>query len=418
MAREINKLTARTIATMKEPGRHSDGGGLYLVVDKGGAKRWVFLFRWDGKLKEMGLGGLISVSLAKARERAAAAREQVAEGVNPIHARRGQASDGVRFGAFADALLDEVEGQWRNEKHRQQWRTTLTSYAAPLRDKPISSIATEDVLGVLRPIWTSKAETASRVRGRIERVLDAARAKDLRSGENPARWRGHLDRLLPRQKKLTRGHHAALPYPELPSFLTRLRSRHAMAARALEFTILTAARSGETLGATWAEIDLERRVWTVPALRMKAGREHRLPLSDAALELLRPLNELRDGDLVFPGQRRGRPLSVMAMEMVLRRMEVPVTVHGFRSSFRDWVGEETEFPREIAEAALAHVVGDATERAYRRGDALERRRKLMDAWAGFCGWSASEPKPEERSSDPAEDSPGQQTADPGSTPPA
>ena len=384
MAREINRLSARTVATMKDPGRHSDGGGLYLVVDKGGAKRWAYLFRWEGKLKEMGLGGVTSVPLAKARERAAAAREQVADRINPITARREAAPGAVTFGAFTDALLDEIEGQWRNEKHRAQWRMTLTEYAAPLRGMAVTAVSTDDVLAVLRPIWTKKAETASRMRARIERVLDAARAKGLRSGENPARWRGHLDQLLPKRQKLARGHHTALPYPDLPAFLVRLRARPAISARALEFVILTAARSGETLGARWDEIDLDQRLWTVPAERMKAGRPHRVPLSTAAMQVLEPLAELRDGDLVFPGQRQGRPLSVMAMEMILRRMEVAVTVHGFRSSFRDWAGEETDFAREIAEAALAHVVGDATERAYRRGDALERRRKLMEAWAAYC----------------------------------
>lgn len=384
MAHEINKLSARTVVTLKEAGRHSDGGGLYLVVDKSGAKRWTFLFKWEGKPKEMGLGGLKGVSLAKARERATAAREQVADGVNPITARRTLQPDAVTFGAFAIMLLDEIENQWRNEKHRKQWRTTLMTYAASISETPVENITTDDILAVLRPIWTSKPETAARVRARIERVLDAARAKGLLAGENPARWRGHLDRLLPQRRKLSRGHHAALPYCEIPAFMRRLSQRSAMAARALEFTILTAARSGETLRATWAEIDTERKLWTLPADRMKAGREHRVPLSQQALKLLNPLRELSDGELVFPGQKSGQPLSVMAMEMMLRRMEVEVTVHGFRSSFRDWVGEETEVAREVAEAALAHSVGDATERAYRRGDALERRRKLMDAWATFC----------------------------------
>ena len=389
MAREINRLSARTVATLKEPGRHSDGGGLYLVVDKSGAKRWAYLFRWEGKLKEMGLGGVISVPLAKARERAATAREQVADGVNPIAARRRKSADGVLFGVFAEELLSSLDSQWRNDKHRKQWRTSLQRHAPEIWSGPIASISTDDLLRALQPIWTSKAETASRVRARIERILDAATTKNLRAGDNPARWRGHLERLLPRPRKLARGHHTALPYPDLPAFLMRLRARTAISARALEFAILTAARSGETLGARWTEVDLTQRLWTVPAERMKAGRPHRVPLSTAAMQVLEPLAELRDGELVFPGQRQGRPLSVMAMEMILRRMEVAVTVHGFRSSFRDWAGEETDFAREIAEAALAHVVGDATERAYRRGDALERRRKLMDAWAAFCGPSVA-----------------------------
>lgn len=389
MACVINRLSARTVATLKDPGRHSDGGGLYLVVDKSGAKRWAFLFRWEGKLKEMGLGGIRSVPLAKARERAAAAREQVADGVNPIAARREQAADTVTFGAFTDAYLDDMEGQWRNEKHRKQWRTTLTEYASPLKDMPVAAVSTNDIHAVLKPIWISKAETASRVRGRIERVLDAAKAKGLRTGDNPARWQGHLAQLLPQRQKLSRGHHTALPYPDVPAFVERLRDRPAISARALEFAILTAARSGETLGARWDEVDLEKRLWTVRAERIKAGREHRVPLSEAAMQLLQTLADLRTGDLVFPGQKQGRPLSGMAMEMILRRMQVKVTVHGFRSSFGDWVGDKTDFSREVAEAALAHSVGDATEQAYRRGDAVERRRKLMDAWAQFCVLSPS-----------------------------
>jgi len=242
------------------------------------------------------------------------------------------------------------------------------------------------VLGVLAPIWQTKQETASRVRGRIERVLDAAKAKGLRSGENPARWRGHLDHLLSKRRKLARGHHPAMPYPDVPAFMAALGERDAVAALALRFTILTAARSGEVLGARWSEIDRTTKTWVVPAERMKAGREHRVPLTDRACEILDALQAVRSGDYVFPGQPQGRPLSSMAMEMLLRRMKVEsATVHGFRSSFRDWAGEATAFPREIAESALAHTVGDATERAYRRGDALEKRRLLMDAWARFVG---------------------------------
>jgi integrase len=240
---------------------------------------------------------------------------------------------------------------------------------------------------VLAPIWQTKAETAARLRGRIERVLDAARVKGLRSGENPARWRGHLDKLLPKRQKLSRGHHVAMPFEDVPDFVADLRKREAIAALALEFCILTASRSGEVLGAVWPEINRAAKVWTVPAERMKGGREHRVPLSPRALEILDKLAAVTAGDHIFPGQRLGRPLSVMAMEMVLRRMKVDVTVHGFRSAFRDWAGETTTFPREVAEAALAHVVGDKTERAYRRGDALEKRRKLMDAWAAFIGSS-------------------------------
>jgi integrase len=260
---------------------------------------------------------------------------------------------------------------------------TLTDYAALLRPMKVDSIDTEAVLRVLAPVWQAKPETASRLRGRIERVLDAARAKGERQGENPARWRGHLDHLLPARQKLTRGHHAAMDYADLPAFLATLRDREAVAALGLEFLILTAARTGEALGATWGEIDLDGKVWTVPAERMKAGREHRVPLSPAVIAVIEKLKALRQGDHLFPGHRKDRPLSNMAFEMLMRRMSQNVTVHGFRSAFRDWAGEASTFPREIAEGALAHTVGDATERAYRRGDALEKRRKLMDAWAGF-----------------------------------
>ena len=245
--------------------------------------------------------------------------------------------------------------------------------------------ATDDVLAVLKPIWVNKAETASRVRGRIEKVLDAAKAKGFRQGENPARWRGHLDHLLPRRPRLTRGHHVAMPYENVPAFVAQLRERDALAAQALELCILTAARSGEILGLRWEEIDLEKRVWTVPARRMKAGREHRVPLSSRATAILRELAEHRNGDLVFPGQKRGKPLSGMAMEMLLRRLKIQnATVHGFRSSFRDWAGNVSSFPREIIETALAHVMGDKAEQAYRRSDALEKRRRLMEAWAAYC----------------------------------
>jgi integrase len=373
------------VSTATKPGRHSDGDGLYLVVDPSGAKRWLFMFRWGGKLKEMGLGGLASVSLSEAREKAGEARRVLTSGRNPIEARRAaQATlNAVQtFGAFADALVADISHGFRNEKHKAQWSMTLTKYAAPLRDKPLDAIQTDDVLSVLTPLWQTKSETASRLRGRIERVLDAARAKGLRSGENPARWRGHLDHLLPKRHNLTRGHHAALPYPDVPAFVAELRNREAIAALALEFTILNAARSGEALGAKWNEIDRDAKVWTVPPERMKTGREHRVPLTKRALEILETVGQIRTGDYVFPGQRRGRPLSIMSMEMLLRRMKVDVTVHGFRSSFRDWAGECTSFPREIAETALA--IGDETERAYRRGDALEKRRKLMAAWAAFC----------------------------------
>lgn len=383
-----HKLSPRAVATLSTPGRHSDGEGLYLVVDKAGSKRWVFLFRWDGKLKEMGLGGLSKVSQSKARQAAVAARSLLGEGVNPIDARR-EESAVPDFGTWADDWVAEHASSWRNAKHRAQWETTFKGPCKPLRALSVDKISTDDVLTVLKPLWTSTPETASRVRGRIERVLDAAKAKGHRSGENPARWRGHLDHLLPKRQRLSRGHHLALPYAEVPAFMGDLRERESVSATALEFTVLTAARSGEVMGATWAEFDLSTATWTVPAERMKAGKEHRVPLSPPVLAILERAAEFRDAvgseAFVFPGAKRGKPLSNMAMAMVLRRMgRTDITVHGFRSTFRDWVGERTAFPREVAEAALAHTVGDATERAYRRGDALEKRRKLMEAWAGFA----------------------------------
>jgi integrase len=378
-----SKLTARKVETAK-PGKYSDGSNLYLIVSETGARKWVLRFTWRGRAKEMGLGSAASVPLADAREKAASARRKIAQGVNPIEARK---RDGgiPTFGEMADDVRETLSAGFRNEKHKAQWKSTLETYAAPLRGKPVDTITTDDVLTVLKPMWTTKAETASRVRGRIEKVLDAAKAKGFREGENPARWRGHLDHLLPRPSKLARGHHAAMPYEDVGAFVRKLREREATAALALEFCILTAARSGEVLGARWSEIDLDKKIWTVPANRMKPGRVHRVPLSARAVSILKHLAKLKTGDFIFPGHSRGKPLSNMAMEMMLRRMQIEdATVHGFRSSFRDWAGNITTFPREVTETALSHVIGDKAEQAYRRSDALEKRRKLMEAWASYC----------------------------------
>lgn len=389
MTRPLKRLSARTVETLKTPGRHADGEGLYLQVDPSGAKRWVFVFQWKGSRKEMGLGPTSLVSLAEAREEKQSARKLVRNGLNPIDERRRcrALEESPTFGTFAEKWIAENETGWRNAKHRQQWRNSLFTYAAALWDIPPGDVTTDHVLDSVRPIWTSKPETASRVRGRIERVLDAARAQGLRSGENPARWKGHLDAILPKPKKLSRGHHAALKYVEAPRFMGDLRARDSLSARALEFTILTAARTSETLNATWAEFDLKGMVWTVPAARMKAGRAHRVPLTQAAIDAIgQPIGE---GDWVFPGTKGGMPLSNMSMDAVLRRMgHTDITVHGFRSTFRDWAGETSTHPREVVEAALAHRVGDATEAAYRRGDALEKRRKLMAEWASFLASEA------------------------------
>jgi integrase len=377
------RLTARKVATAKA-GKHSDGGNLYLIVSNTGSRKWVLRFTWRGAAKEMGLGSGNDVPLADAREKAAEARRQLARGINPIDERK---RDGgiPTFGSVADDVCETLAAGFRNEKHKAQWRMTLTIYAAPLRSKPVDTISAEDVLAVLKPIWTEKPETASRVRGRIEKVLDAAKAKGHRTGENPARWRGHLDHLLPKPLKLTRGHHAAMAYDDVPAFIGELRKRDATAALALEFCILTAARSGEVLGLRCSEIDFDKKIWTVPANRMKAGREHRVPLSARACTILEGLAEVNGRDFIFAGQMRKKPLSNMAMDMILRRMKRDdVTVHGFRSSFRDWSGNITNFPREVTETALAHIIGDKAEQAYRRSDALEKRRKLMDAWAAYC----------------------------------
>jgi integrase len=346
--------------------------------------------------REAGLGSVNAVPLAKAREIAVSFRTAIAEGRDPIEARQAARADRHGRKTFGDIAKDFLEANgpsWRNAKHAAQWKMTLEVYGKPLWPIPVDKIDTAAILGVLQPIWQAKPETASRLRGRIEAVLDAARVAGHigRNEANPARWKGHLEKLLPKAKKISRGHHAAMLYADVPAFLTRLREREAMAAVALEFLILTAARTGEVLGARWDEIDLAAKLWAVPAVRMKAGREHRVPLSSRALAVLGTLAEAKtsEGLFIFPGQKQGKPLSNMALEMQLRRLGVDVTTHGFRSSFRDWCGDQTSFPRELAEAALAHVVGDRTEAAYRRGDALEKRRKLMDAWAQYLGPDAA-----------------------------
>jgi integrase len=382
MARRINRLNARLVTTIAKKGQYADGGGLYLRVDSSAAKRWVFIFRQRGKRPEMGLGGLDSVPLALARQLVAEARKTVALGLNPIAGRKTSAAVPT-FGKFADEFLETKSLGWRNEKHKAQWRMTLTVYAAALRGRPVDAIKTEHVLEVLKLVWSAKPETAQRLRGRIEQVLDAARAAGHRSGENPARWKGHLDQLLPKRRKLVRGHFAAMPYADVPAFVAALREKTDATAPALEYLILTATRTGETLGARWSEVDFDLKLWTIPKERMKAGREHRVPLSARALSILamvkaRCTQRGRQSEYVFFGRRPGTPLRLLG-----RMNDDRVTVHGFRSSFRDFCGDRTHFPREVAEHALAHAVGDETELAYRRGDAIEKRRQLMEAWSDF-----------------------------------
>lgn len=384
-----NKLNVRQLPQFVEPGVYSDGGGLYLRVRKTKSRSWLYIYSLNGKRREMGLGSDLDVSLAKAREKAAEARAWVLEGLDPSNERKKKrATDqfAVSFGEFTAEWLDSVEDGFSNAKHRQQWRNTLATYAAPLFPLPIAEVSTAAILEVLKPIWLTKAETASRVRGRIERILDAAKVKGLRDGENPARGRGHLDLLLPKRAKLEVRHHPALPFREVSEFLSELRTRPGTSARALEFTILTAARSGETRGMTWGEIDLVDRLWTVPAERMKAGDTHQVPLSGAALAILEALRpaKVTPETIVFPAPRGGM-MSDMALSQLLKRMgRGDITVHGFRSTFRDWAGELTQFGREEIEMALAHTIASETERAYRRGRAVEKRRDLMADWANYC----------------------------------
>jgi integrase len=385
MGRRANRLTAKQVASAK-PGRYGDGGGLYLVVSRSEARKWVFRFSFNGRVTEMGLGSADRVSLAEARDKAIDASRAVANGENPIAIRRKAAAleNGIpTFGEVTRQVLESRSSDWQNIKHRSQWRSSLEKGAARLTGQPVDSIDTAAVLEVLTPVWKITPESASRLRGRIEAILDAAKAKGFRSGENPAAWRGHLSHLLPRRPNAARGHHAAMPYVDLPDFMQRLALELGIAARALEFAILTVARSNEVFGCRWSEIDIDNRVWTIPFTRMKGRREHRIPLSEAAARVITQVAPTEQ--YVFTSPRGDRPLSHVAMAKVLHRMKVvDVTVHGFRSSFRDWAGNETEFSREIAEAALAHVIGDKAEQAYRRGDALEKRRRLMTAWAEHC----------------------------------
>jgi len=401
-----NALSAPAVKHAK-PGRHADGGGLFLLVKPTGKRSWLFRYKAGAKVRDMGLGaasGPGAVKLSDVRETAIELRKMVRAGKDPLAERDRLAAEqaataqqsavlSMTFQSVAEAFIEANKAGWRNAKHRAQWTSTLETYAFPVMGKvPVAAVGTAHVSAVIEPIWTTKPETASRVRGRIEAVLDYARAREWREGENPARWRGHFANILPARNKVARvRHHAALAWQEIGNFMADLRSRDATAARALEFAILTAARTGEVLGARWCEIDLAAKVWTVPGARMKAGREHRVALSTAALSVLEEMGKLRPKDdsageaFLFPGAREARPLSQMAMLMLLRRMgRANLTAHGFRSTFRDWIAETTAFPGDLAEMALAHTVSDKVEAAYRRGDMIERRRRMMEDWATFC----------------------------------
>jgi integrase len=391
---ELNKLTANQVARA-QPGRYGDGGGLALIVstspDGSLNKKFIFRFTWNGKPTECGMGGY-GTTLAEARAKAVEARRMVRAGINPVEAKRA-AKRRVATPTFGKCALEliaaKVKGEaWRSKVHARQWRETLETHAKSLWNLPVDQIDTAAVFAVLQPLWHGTPErkaipeTAARLRGRIEAVLDAARTDGFIGANeaNPARWKGHLDKKLTGRKPLSRGHHAAMAYDRVPGYMAELSQSETIQSLALQYLILTAARSGEVLGARWAEIDLDAKVWTVPATRMKSGREHRVPLSARAVEILEKLAETRWNDLVFPG-RHGQ----LSRSAVAELVPAGATMHGFRSSFRDWAGEETSFPRDVAEGALAHSTGDATERAYRRGDALEKRRALMEAWAQFCG---------------------------------
>lgn len=399
MARGMNRLTAKTVERLTKAGYHADGGNLFLVIKGAGAKSWAFRYSRDGRTREMGLGPAVDVTLAEARDRASDLRRSLANGVDPAEERRAAenaakvaTAKALTFRQCAEEYIEAHRAGWRNAKHAAQWSATLETYAYPVfGDLPVAEVDRDLVLRALKPIWNEKPETASRVRGRIEAVIDRAKALGKFTGENPAAWRGGLSALLPAKAKVRRvEHHAALPFGELPAFMAALRSKQGIAAAALEFAILTATRSGEVRGATWAEFDLEAAVWTVPPSRMKAGREHRVPLTHRARQIIEaqmpetPAKPDPDA-FVFASARPGSPLSDMSLTAVLRRMNRDdITAHGFRSTFRDWCGERTSFPREIAESALAHVIQNKAEAAYRRGDALEKRRKLMEAWSTYC----------------------------------
>ncbi len=397
MPRKLHNALTAVAVKNAGPGRHADGAGLHLLVKDSGSRSWVYRFMLNGKSRDVGLGpaGSGGLSLAQARDRATEMRLKVKAGIDPLTERAAAEAEakaavqaakvaGVTFKEMAETHIRANRDSWRNAKHQQQWENTLATYAYPvIGNLPVAEVDTAHVLQILEPIWKEKAETASRLRGRIETVLDSAKARGYRTGENPARWRGHLAQILPARTKLSRGHHKAMPYEAIPDFVKRLHERKAVAALALEFVILTASRTSEAIEATWAEIDLEKAIWTIPAARMKAGKEHRVSLSRRAVQILEGMQQLGSA-YVFPGTRSDS-LSSMAMAMLLRRMKVDVTVHGFRSGFRDWAAECTGYSHEVAEMALAHTISNAVERAYRRGDLFDKRRRLMADWAAFCG---------------------------------
>lgn len=391
VGRRLERLKAKQVEKERRPGYHPDGGGLYLQCSESRTKSWIFRYTLNGRPREMGMGSVDAVSLAEARKRAGIYRGLLHDRIDPISARDAErvqriaaSKKSITFRECATKYVEAHQPDWKNSKHADQWTSTLETYCGPVIGAlPVCDVDTGLVLQVLEPIWTKKPETASRLRARIESVLDWATFRNYRKGDNPARWKGHLKHELPALKKKQRvKHHPALPYSEIGAFMSRLRAQEGTAARALEFTILTAGRTAEVIGAHPGEIDFSKAVWTVPSDRMKSGREHRVPLCPRAIEIAKSQPE---GAWLFPGMKDGRPLSNMAMLALLERMErTDLTVHGFRSTFRDWTAEQTSYPREVCEMALAHAIGDATEAAYRRGDLFEKRRRLMLEWSKFC----------------------------------
>lgn len=390
------RLTQLKVDKAKTKGVYPDGAGLYLNVTIGGSKSWLYRYMLAGKQHWMGLGSYPEVSLSDAREKAADARKLTRQNIDPLAEKRlttsvirASIAKAMPFETAAEKFIDAHKAGWKNAKHIDQWRNTLTTYAYPTIGKlDVSLIETAHIMRILEKddFWNTKTETAHRVRGRIESVLDWATARKYRSGDNPARWKGHLDKLLPARTKVKKTeHHAALPWPDIGAFMVELRKQEGIAAKAVEFAILTAARSGEVRGATWEEIDLDAGVWIVPPERMKAKKEHRVPLSAKALALLTEQKKLFPDGYVFPGMKAGKPLSDMSLTAVLRRMDRnEITVHGFRSTFRDWAAESTAYPSEMVEMALAHTIGNKVEAAYRRGDMFDKRRRLMQDWSDYC----------------------------------
>jgi integrase len=395
MARTLNRLSAFKVEKAKQAGMYADGGGLYLRVADGGSKQWIFRYVVNGRLRDMGIGPCHTLTLVEARERATEARKLRLNGIDPISHKRAQqgaavaaAAKAMTFRQCAQGFIRDNEAKWTNAKHRHAWESTLVKYVYPaLGELPVGLIDTPLVLKVLKPLWKRIPETASRVRGRIESVLGWATVHHYRSGDNPARWQNHLEQALPSRSELVKvEHHPALPYMQMRDFMGKLRQDSSIMARCLEFIALTVARLGEATNALWPEINLKARTWTIPADRMKAGKEHKVPLSDAAMAILKDMLAIRQSDYVFPGYKQGRPLGHNVLPVLVKRVSgMDITVHGLRSTFRDWAAECTSFPNEVVEMALAHAIPNAVEAAYRRGDLFAKRAELMQAWANYCG---------------------------------